>query len=211
MTQADRVLSTPPTNASKITPVDPTRRRFLTVAAIGSIAGAGSLALAAAAPAPGIPAALAITTTQAAGSPQAPLFSPALRAAALDMDAALVGLKDARANFWALDASVDDGLNAAHPKPKGKRALRKWTKYRERVRLDTLTQAWDRQRDAEEAYRKAQMGLATYRVRDRHELVAKAALATLYDIEELSTGRHALISFGVAMDVALLDGRAVQS
>jgi hypothetical protein len=39
MAQADSVLSTPPTN----TPVDPTRRRFLTVAAIGSIVGAGSL------------------------------------------------------------------------------------------------------------------------------------------------------------------------
>jgi hypothetical protein len=40
MTQADSVLSTPPTN----TPVDTTRRRFLTVAAVGSIIGAGSLA-----------------------------------------------------------------------------------------------------------------------------------------------------------------------
>jgi hypothetical protein len=46
MAQADRVLSTPPTN----TPVDPTRRRFLTVAAIGSIVGAGSLAAAAMTP-----------------------------------------------------------------------------------------------------------------------------------------------------------------
>jgi hypothetical protein len=46
MIQADRVLSTPPTN----TPVDTTRRRFLTVAAIGSMVGAGSLAFAAAAP-----------------------------------------------------------------------------------------------------------------------------------------------------------------
>ena len=43
MTQADRVLSTPPTN----TPVDTTRRRFLTVAAVGSIVGAGTLAAAA--------------------------------------------------------------------------------------------------------------------------------------------------------------------
>jgi hypothetical protein len=46
MTQADRVHSTPPTN----TPVDTTRRRFLTVAAIGSMVGAGSLAFAATAP-----------------------------------------------------------------------------------------------------------------------------------------------------------------
>ena len=40
-------------------PVDPTRRRFLTVAAVGSILGAGSLAFAAAAP-NGVP--LAVTT-----------------------------------------------------------------------------------------------------------------------------------------------------
>jgi hypothetical protein len=46
MTQADSVLSTPPTN----TPVDTTRRRFLAVAAFASAAGAGSLAAAAMAP-----------------------------------------------------------------------------------------------------------------------------------------------------------------
>jgi hypothetical protein len=46
MAKADSVHSTPPTN----TPVDTTRRRFLTVAAIGSIVGAGSLAVAAATP-----------------------------------------------------------------------------------------------------------------------------------------------------------------
>jgi hypothetical protein len=45
MAKADRMLSMPPTN----TPVDTTRRRFLTVAAVGSIIGAGS-AFAAAAP-----------------------------------------------------------------------------------------------------------------------------------------------------------------
>ncbi|SRR6266481_1037349 len=47
MIQANSVLSTPPTN----TPVvDTTRRRFLAVAAVGSIVGAGSLGFAAAAP-----------------------------------------------------------------------------------------------------------------------------------------------------------------
>jgi hypothetical protein len=46
MTQADRMLSMPPTN----TPIDPTRRRFLAVTAFASVVGAGSLAFAAAAP-----------------------------------------------------------------------------------------------------------------------------------------------------------------
>jgi len=43
MTQADRVHSTPPLN----TPIDTTRRRFLTVAAGASIASVGTLAVAA--------------------------------------------------------------------------------------------------------------------------------------------------------------------
>jgi hypothetical protein len=54
MTKSERVLGTPPTN----TPVDPTRRRFLTVAAGGTVA------------------AVAISTTaQAAGSPPDPIFA----------------------------------------------------------------------------------------------------------------------------------------
>jgi hypothetical protein len=54
MTQADSVLSTPPTNTSAIDhpmmfpPRDPTRRRFLAVAAVASALGAGTLAAAAA-------------------------------------------------------------------------------------------------------------------------------------------------------------------
>ena len=55
MAQADSVLSTPPTN----TPVDTTRRRFLTVAAVGSIVGAGSLAAAAMTP-NGVPQAVTV-------------------------------------------------------------------------------------------------------------------------------------------------------
>ena len=57
MTQADRVHSTPPTNTSATNPpgpVDPTRRRLLTVAAGGAVAAAiptAALPIAAAAPA----------------------------------------------------------------------------------------------------------------------------------------------------------------
>ena len=39
MTQADSVLSTPPTNTSAL-PVDPTRRRLLTIATGGAVAAA---------------------------------------------------------------------------------------------------------------------------------------------------------------------------
>ena len=55
MTQANSVLSPPPTN----TPIDTTRRRFLTVAAVGSIVGAGSLAAAAMTP-NGVPQAVTV-------------------------------------------------------------------------------------------------------------------------------------------------------
>jgi hypothetical protein len=63
MIQADSVLSTPPTNTSAIDhpimfpPRDPTRRRFLAVAAVASAVGAGTLA-AAAAMDPNVPAAV---------------------------------------------------------------------------------------------------------------------------------------------------------
>jgi nitrous oxide reductase len=60
MTQADSVLSTPPTN----TPIDTTRRRFLAVAAFASAAGAGSLAAAAMA---SNDAPLAVTVPRTAG------------------------------------------------------------------------------------------------------------------------------------------------
>jgi uncharacterized protein involved in exopolysaccharide biosynthesis len=62
MTQADSVLSTPPTNTSAIDhpmtflPVAPTRRRFLAVAAVASVVSAGTLA-AATAMDPSVPAA----------------------------------------------------------------------------------------------------------------------------------------------------------
>jgi len=56
MAKATRVYITPPTNTSAIDhpmmfpPRDPTRRRFLTVAAGASVVGAGTLAAAARAP-----------------------------------------------------------------------------------------------------------------------------------------------------------------
>ena len=86
MIQADRVYITPPTN----TPVDTTRRRFLTVAAVGSIVGAGSLA--AAAMAPNIPQAVPQAVTISRHSSPDPVFGliEAHRKAGCDNEAALV-------------------------------------------------------------------------------------------------------------------------
>jgi hypothetical protein len=70
MTQADSVLSTPPTNTSAIDQpmmfplVDPTRRRFLAVAAVASVVSAGTLA-AATVMDPSVPAAVTIPAPRA--------------------------------------------------------------------------------------------------------------------------------------------------
>src|SRR5713226_3033880 len=93
MTQADSVLSTPPTNTSAIDhpimfpPRDPTRRRFLAVAAVASVVSAGTLA-AAAAMDPSVPAAV----TMPRHSRPDPVFGliEAHRKAGLDHEAALV-------------------------------------------------------------------------------------------------------------------------
>jgi hypothetical protein len=88
MTKADRVLSTPRKTASKInTSVDPTRRRFLAVAAVASAVSAGTLAAATAMDA-SVPAAVTISRH----STPDPVFGliEAHRKAGRDHEAALV-------------------------------------------------------------------------------------------------------------------------
>jgi hypothetical protein len=108
MTQADSVYITPPTNTSAIDhpmmfpPRDPTRRRFLAVAAVASVAGAGTLA--AAARTPNVPQ--AVTTT---------LPSLAVPAVLPDPVFALIADKRAAdaAHCVAIDADVE--WLEAHP------------------------------------------------------------------------------------------------
>jgi hypothetical protein len=101
MTQADSVLSTPPTNTSAIDhpmmfpPRDPTRRRFLAVAAVASVVSAGTLA--AATQAPGIPQAVTV-----------PPASPALRTAIRQLAKAHGILIGAQANNEEAQAIADD-------------------------------------------------------------------------------------------------------
>jgi hypothetical protein len=119
MAKADGVLSTPPTN----TPIDTTRRRFLTVAAGASLVGAGSLA--AAAMAPSIP--VAVTS---------PPASPELRAAIRDLERAHANLKIAQASNEEAEAMWTD-WQAQNPQPASKRGTRRWMKrgsaYHQRV------------------------------------------------------------------------------
>ena len=113
MTQADSVLSTPPTSTSAIDhpmmfpPRDPTRRRFLTVAAVASAVGAGTLA-AAAAMDPSVPAAV---TTPRRSTPD-PVFglieahrrASAAHGSALDEQARLEQIGDNAAAWLVSEA-----------------------------------------------------------------------------------------------------------
>jgi hypothetical protein len=114
MTQADRVYITPPTNTSAIDhpmmfpPRDPTRRRFLVVAAVASVVSAGTLA--AATQAPNVPQAVTI--------PQA---SPALRDAIRAFSHAHAGLVKAKAANTAAWTWPNDG-NSTIQRPKASAA-----------------------------------------------------------------------------------------
>jgi len=113
MTQADSVLSTPPTNTSAIDhpmmfpPRDPTRRRFLAVAAVASVVSAGTLA-AAAAMDPSVPAAV---TTPRRSTPD-PVFglieahrrASAAHGSALDEQARLEQIGDNAAAWLVSEA-----------------------------------------------------------------------------------------------------------
>jgi hypothetical protein len=90
MTQADRVLSTPPTNTSATNPpgpVDTTRRRFITIAAGASIISVGSLAA----------VAMPISATPVSDAPIDPIYAAIERhkAAGIVWDAAV----DVRSHF----------------------------------------------------------------------------------------------------------------
>jgi hypothetical protein len=111
MTQADSVLSTPPTNTSAIDhpmmfpPRDPTRRRFLTVAAVASVVSAGTPA----------------SVPQAVTVPQA---SRALRDAIRALDHAHANLTIAQAANEEAEAMWND-WERQHPQATSKRGRRR--------------------------------------------------------------------------------------
>jgi hypothetical protein len=145
MTQADSVLSTPPTN----TPVDTTRRRFLTVAAVGSIVGAGSLAAAAMA-SNDVPLAVTVPNGSA---------SPVLRSAIRDLAKAHESLIGAQANNEEAEAIWTD-WQRSHPQPRSRRATRKWTKKGSAYHQRVTTPSWQALMRAELVFARAQCEVA---------------------------------------------------
>jgi hypothetical protein len=127
MAKADSVLSTPPTNTSALDqpmmfpPRDPTRRRFLAVAAVASVVSTGTLAAA---------TAMDQSVLQAVTVPQA---SRALRDAIRALDSSLIA---AQADNEEVEAIWMD-WQRSHPQPRSNRAPRKWIKkgaaYHQRV------------------------------------------------------------------------------
>jgi hypothetical protein len=117
MAQADSVLSTPPTNTSAIDhpmmfpPRDPTRRRFLAVAAVGSFVGAGTLAAAAMAP-PNVPQ--AVTTPVPSKPDPAFVLIADKRAADIAHGEAIDAEEEAEEHGIGLDEACNRSLAACH-------------------------------------------------------------------------------------------------
>jgi len=185
MTRADRVLSTPPTN----TPIDTTRRRFLTVAAGASFVGAGSLAAAAMA-APGIP--VAVTS---------PPASPGLRAAA-------AALRDAKDRLTQASAANDraEALSAAwearNPMPKSRKGRRRWLKRLNAYREPFIPGVWQALLQADADFAEAQAALAATPVTGMGDLRVMIAAAELYDGIELVRINRAPIARAVVAHIA---------
>jgi hypothetical protein len=191
MTQADRVLSTPPLN----TPIDTNRRRFLTVAAVASFVGAGSLA--AAAMAPGIP--MAVTS---------PPASPELRAAIRDLERAHANLKIAQASNEEAESMWTD-WQAQNPQPASKRGTRRWIKRGSAYHQRLTAPSWQALMQAEMDFATAQTVLAAVRIASVDDFKTMIAAAEHYDSVELCRVNRAPIARTVVAYFAR--ARGVQS
>jgi hypothetical protein len=191
MIQADRVYITPPTN----TPVDTTRRRFLAVAAVGSLVGAGSLA--AAAMAPDVPKAIT-----------SPPASPALRDAIRALDHAHTSLKIAQAANEEAEAIWTD-WERQHPQPASKRGRRRWTRRADIERIALTSKPWQALMRAELVFARAQCVVALVPITGPADLHGMAVASAKFDRVELDRGNRSPIGLMVATEIAL--GSAVQS
>jgi hypothetical protein len=171
MIQADRMLSMPPTN----TPVDTTRRRFLTVAAIGSMIGAGSLAAVAMTP-NDVPKAVTVPS----GSP-----SHRFRAAFRQLAAAHETLIAAQADNEEAEAMWTD-WQRSHPQPRSNRATRKWIKKGSAYRQGITSPSWQALMRAELVFVLAQCEMALVPITSSADLHGMAVASAKYDRVELA-------------------------
>jgi len=162
----------------------PSRRRFLTVAAVASVVGASSLAVAAMVP----PIPAAVTT---------PSASPAFRTAFDALRVADAELKTARA---ANDAALEvfGQWEDSHPRPKSKKGGRRWQQRANAYYAQVTSPAWQALMKAELLFAKAQTELAIVPIANAADLHVMAACSVLYDRVELCRENRAPIGLMIA-------------
>jgi hypothetical protein len=136
-------------------PRDPTRRRFLAVAAVSSIVAGGSLAVA-----ESVSQAVALSSA----SPSAALLS-----AVAELARAHAGLLAAEAK----NDAAEDVLNAwqrSHPVPKSKRAKRKWVKKFDAYHRKITPEGWQALMAAELVFADAQCAVALVSIESAADL-----------------------------------------
>jgi hypothetical protein len=187
------VHSTPPTN----TPVDTTRRRFLAVAAVGSIVSAGSLAAA------------ALTPNDVSQAVTIPAPSPELFSAIDRLMEAYTELEKAQEADYAAN-ELFEAWERSHPEPKSKRGRRRWIRQMAAYHREVTPAAWHALMDAEQAFVAAQTAVAAVPIVGAADLYAVAACSVVYDRVELNRHNRAPIASVVAQEYVRL-GKAVRS
>lgn len=161
-----------------------TRRNFLGIAA-------GAVAVAVVAAPSEAVAAIDVTNVR-----------PELRAAIDAAETAREALAAAKAEVDRADSLMTEWERHQGPRPTSKRGAKRWDRKVNDWRFEVMTPSWDRQMDAENAFRAAQMALAKIDPATDSELVAKAYCAVVYDAVRLATGNGAVIGFSVALAIA---------
>jgi hypothetical protein len=173
-------------------PVDPTRRRFLTVAAVASVVSASTLAAATLAPSV-VPVAVTVPrVTEPA--------CPALRVALRDLAKARTLLIGAQAtNEEAVAMWID--WEVQNPQPESKRGKRRWIKKGSAYHASVTAPSWQILMTAEGAFAAAQTAVANVPITGTADVEAMAAASVIYDKVELARGNRAPIAIMVADEI----------
>jgi hypothetical protein len=181
MTQADRVHSTPRITASKTNPpVDPTRRRVISLA-VGAIAAT-------------VPAA-AVAESMATGA------SPALIAALAALQASRARLEESRVAYNVACTHVDR-WEAENPQPASKRGRRPWLKRESAYCYAVSGEQWQDVLCAEVDFHRAQEAVAAIECAGPADLQLMIEASTAHDSRQLSIINRAPIARAVVAHIA---------
>jgi hypothetical protein len=169
----------------------PSRRRFLAIATVGSIVGAGSLA------------AVAMTPNDVPQAVTVPSASPShrLRAAIRQLAAAHETLIAAQADNEEAEAMWTD-WQRIHPQPKNQRGTRKWIKKGSAYRMRVTSPSWQALMRAELVFVTAQCEVALVPITGAADLHGMAVASAKYDRVELARVNRGFIGLMVADEIA---------